>query len=605
LSAAPVATEVETALRDRLAPAPRLFLNKEAEQKLAARIAADPELRAAEEHLRREAELRLADPAPARILEGNRLLGPAQITMKRLVLCSYFWRRTGDVRFLERVRADLRAVIEFKDWNPGHFLDTAVFAHGVGIAYDWCRDALPADERAAIRAALIAKAFEPSRGNPWWLRVGHNWNQVCHAGLGVAALAIADEEPEAAKWILTRAVDSLPHAMRPYGPDGAYPEGPSYWEFGTTFNVYLLDALTTALGTDFGLSATPGFLLTAEYFLHATGPTGEYFRYSDCSPRSTPVPAAAWFADRTKNPALFHNEREWMRRLIARGGTGDTYAPEQTLYLVWAARLPADAPSPTQLAWAGQGLTPTAYHRSGWQPDATWIAIKGGTPRANHGHMDVGAFTLDALGVRWADDLGMQSYHSLEKAGIKLWEMGETSQRWRVFRIGASSHNILTVDGQDQRLSGSAPIVRHFDTRTIIDTSSAYAGQLASARRGVVLLPDRSVLIQDEITCASTPTATVRWAMLTHATVAPEGSTALLTREGRTLALRVLEPAGVTVETWSAEPPNDYDSPNPGASFVGFHIPVTAGQSRTLRVALVPAARPTTSDLPPARLSDW
>jgi hypothetical protein len=606
-AAYPRQAEVETALRDRLAPHPRLFWSKAEEPALATRVAADPALAQPEVFLRREAEARLSDPAPARILEGPRLLGPAQLAMKRLVLHSYFWRRTGDVRFVTRVRADLQALLAFKDWNPGHFLDTAVIAHGVGLAYDWCYDAIPPDERAAVRAGLKAKAFEPTRKAPWWVRADNNWNQVCHAGLGVAALAIAEDEPVLAHWILARAVDSLPIVMRTYGPDGAYAEGPSYWSFGTTFNVYLLDAFQTALGTDFGLSATPGFMQTGDYFLHSTGPSGEYFTYSDCGPRDTPVPAAAWFAARTGRPALLANEWLWLRRLATApaGGTGNTYAAEQTLFMIWAARLPAGTATPGDLHWSGRGTTPTAYHRSGWTQDATWIAIKGGTPRTNHGHMDVGSFALDALGVRWADDLGMQSYDGLEKAGIKLWQMGENSTRWSVFRLSAASHSVLTVDGQPQRLGGSAPIVSHTDSRTVLDTASAYTGQLATARRGVALLPDRSVLVQDEITGGTQPSATVRWAMLTRASVTANGSSATLRRDGQTLTLRVLAPAGVRVENYSTQPPSVHVTTNHGTTLVGFRVPVAAGARATLRVLLTPGTGAATAELPPAELGAW
>ncbi len=601
--------EIAEKLQHTLTPHPRLLLTAEAERALVARLATDPALAQVEDFLRNEAEARLGDPVPERVLEGHRLLGLSQVAMKRLVILSYFWRRTGDPRFSDRVRADLKALIAFPDWNPSHFLDTAVLAYGVAIAYDWCYPALSPEERAAVREALKIKAFAPSRSDPWWVRTENNWNQVCHGGLGLAALAIADEEPAEAAWVLARAVESLPIAMHTYGPDGAYAEGPAYWGFGTTFNVYLLDALQTALGTDFGLSEIPGFLQTSDYLLHSNGPSGQYFNYSDSGPRDTPVPAVAWFAARTGRPELLASEWPWMQRRLDApgGGTGGKYAPEQTVFLVWAARLATGGPAlPGQLHWSGRGPTPVAYHRSGWNEEATWIAIKGGTPSTNHGHMDVGSFVVDALGVRWASDLGMQTYNNLEKTGIQLWNMAENSTRWNVFRLGAASHNVLTVDGRHQVLTGSAEIVRHGATRTVLDISSAYTGQLAAARRGVALLPDRSVLIQDELKGGDGPRSTVRWAMLTAAKVTLSGGAqATLEREGKTLALSVLEPAGVTLETYSTEPPASYDAPNPGTVMVGFRVPIAAGASSTFRVRLVPGDGPVSGELPPASLADW
>ena len=51
-------------------------------------------------------------------------------------------------------------------------------------------------------------------------------------------------------------------------------------------------------------------------------------------------------------------------------------------------------------------------------PDASFLGVKGGMPKYNHGHMDVGSFVFDADGVRWAEDLGSQNYHSIPEP---LW----------------------------------------------------------------------------------------------------------------------------------------------------------------------------------------
>lgn len=59
------------------------------------------------------------------------------------------------------------------------------------------------------------------------------------------------------------------------------------------------------MGTDFGLSAQPGFLATADYYLHVIGPSGYYFNYSDAG-RGGPgaSPAMFWFAARRHQPYL-------------------------------------------------------------------------------------------------------------------------------------------------------------------------------------------------------------------------------------------------------------------------------------------------------------
>ena len=107
---------------------------------------------------------------------------------------------------------------------------------------------------------------------------------------------------------MARAINPVPLSMHEFSPDGAYPEGPGYWGYGTTYNVMLISALQSTLGTDFGLSQQPGFLATADYYLHVTGPSGYFFNYSDCG-RGGPSVAAAmfWFAAQRQQPYLLWN----------------------------------------------------------------------------------------------------------------------------------------------------------------------------------------------------------------------------------------------------------------------------------------------------------
>ena len=50
--------------------------------------------------------------------------------------------------------------------------------------------------------------------------------------------------------------------------------------------------------------------------------------------------------------------------------------------------------------------------------------------------MDAGSFIYERKGIRWAIDLGMQNYLSLESRGINLWDQSQEGQRWGVFRLG-------------------------------------------------------------------------------------------------------------------------------------------------------------------------
>jgi len=378
--------------------------------------------------------------------------------------------------------------------------------------------------------------------------------------------------------------------MHEFSPDGAYPEGPGYWGYGTTFNVLLISALQSVLGTDFGLTQQPGFLATADYYLHITGPSGYYFNYSDAGRGGQGVAAAMfWFAAQRKDSYLLWNE--WPKiaandgKKSRRGGRDRT----DPMLMLWMSPTQEKPTAPRALSWSGGGPTPVAFHRSAWTADASYVAIKGGSPSASHAHMDVGAFVMDADGVRWADDLGMQDYESIESKGINLWSKGQDAARWTIFRLGTSAHSVLMVDGQQQRVDGYAPIVLAKPGRTVVNTGSVYKGQLAGARRGVALQADRSVVVQDEFT-ALDKAANVRWAMVTRADVAVDGAGhAVLTQEGKKLGFRVLEPAGAVVKIYQTDPPPAAtDAPNPGTRMIGFEIAVGAGEAKRVVVQLVP-----------------
>jgi len=595
------AAEVEQRMRAMGGAHPRLFLKRGEERALAERLRGTPQGARVRAGLLERAGAMLAEAPVERVLIGRRLLDKSRTCLSRVLHLGLAWRLTGDRRYFERARREMLAAAAFTDWNPSHFLDVAEMTAALGIGYDWLYEELSEEDRRRIREAIVEKGLKPSLTVNSWTRAVHNWNQVCNAGMAIGALAVAESEPELAARMVARAVETVPAAMKEYAPDGAYPEGASYWVYGTSFNVMLLDALRVALGTDFGLSGTPGFLATADYLLHVYGPTGLPFNYSDAGAgREGPVAAMFWFAAARREPYLLWSE--WAK--LEAGGLGKRGDRLDPLLLIWMSGEQPRPPKPAALSWTGRGPTPVAFHRSGWEPGATYVAIKGGSASTNHAHMDIGTFVMDAEGVRWADDLGMQSYHSLESKGIQLWGRAQEAERWKVFRLGTSVHNVLMVNGEQQRVEGMAPVTLSRAGRTVVDLGEVYQGQLAAARRGVELRPDRTVVVQDEFTAAGE--ASVRWAMLTRAEVRLEGTgQATLRRDGRTLRLRVVEPAGAELRIFATDPPPaETDEPNPGTRMVGFEVRAAAGEAKRIVVHLAPG-RAATETVAVKPLGEW
>ncbi len=588
---------------------PRLLVDSQGWGPVLGRIEQDPLLEKTASSVIATADA-MIDLAPVRRkLKGRRLLGVSRDCLRRVVYLSLAYRLTGRQGYADRAGEEMLAAARMKNWNPSHFLDVAEMTAALALGYDWLHETLDEETRATLLKAIVEKGLKPSLPKAWWQDATNNWNQVCHGGLTLGALAVMEHEPELARKILSRAIRSVPRAMDQYAPDGAYPEGPGYWAYGTTYNVLMIDALESALGDDFGLTGAEGFLESSDYYLHASGPTGVRFGYSDCRPEASGVePAMFWFARKRDKPALLWRQKPSLTHRVGMEPQGQGHKNRfLPLVLLWAGKLDS-IPAPDQRHYRGRGPTPIGLHRSQWSPDATYVGLKAGSPGTNHAHMDIGSFILESQGIRWAEDLGKQSYNPLEQAGVDLWNHGQKSQRWSVFRWNNFSHNTLVVDSKLQWVAGKAEIIdfaaNGAQGHTVIDMSPVYRFQLASARRGAWLRADASVIIQDELKALAKPTE-VRWGMVTRAKVEIQGADALLTREGKTMKLRVLEPSGVKLETYeTAKPRRDYDEPNPGTQMVGFKVALPASSRQRFVVLLSPGEKPS-QDVEITPLDKW
>jgi len=213
--------------------------------------------------------------------------------------------------FLDRVNDEITAVCNFSDWNPSHFLDVAEAAYAVSIGLDWTLGDLPEHTKLLAKKSLLEKALQPSLDNKYngWVKSTHNWNQVCHGGMSVAAVAIADEYPALAAQIISRALENMPFALNAYAPDGVYPEGASYWAYGTSYTLLTISVFESAFNTDFGISKTRGFLESATFVSKLAGPSGLYFNYFDSGEKGygglENQELLSWFAQKNRKQHLF------------------------------------------------------------------------------------------------------------------------------------------------------------------------------------------------------------------------------------------------------------------------------------------------------------
>jgi Heparinase II/III-like protein len=575
---------------------PRLILTTSDWNGLRARRTKDTELSAILNKTVAEARQLLSTSPVVYKKQGKRLLAVSREALRRIICWSFAYRVTGENVFLDRAQKEMLTVAAFKDWNPSHFLDTAEMTASLALGYDWLFGDLPEFVRAAIREAIIEKGLNPAldRKAKWngWQHGQNNWNQVCFGGLTLGALAIAEDDPDLARRFLTLARKGNPNGLKPYAPDGIYPEGPGYWNYGTSYQVLMPSALQTALGTDWDLSVRPGFLGSAAVLVEQTGPTGRPFNFSDGHDGVAFNPALFWFAQKLHQPELVYFQNQVLLRKLATGRTGvekDRFFP---FLAVWTAGLPKKIPPPAlPLAWHGDGPNPVGIFRSSWtDTNALFLAFKGGSARVNHGHMDAGSFVLDADGVRWAADLGAQDYLSVESKGWNLWSKDQHSDRWRVYRLNNFSHNTLTLDGQLHNVSGDARITTFTADSAAVDLSQIFAGQAGSVVRQFSFdAKQRKVVVRDKIASAK-PGLAVRWQMVTHANISLQKGHATLRQDGKELTATILSPAGAQFEIASAQPPDDgVNQPNPNTRILAVNINVPTSGNLAIEIELRPS----------------
>ena len=528
---------------------PRLIVPADRWQELRQLSQKDETLARWNRALHREAEgILRAAPSQYEIPDGKRLLATSRRVLDRVTTLAFLYRLDDDRRYAERAWRELEAAAGFKDWNPSHFLDTAEMTAAFAVGYDWLYDAWTPKQRQTLRTAIVQLGLTPglnvyrrSAKGGGWPNSEHNWNQVCNGGLTLGALAIADEEPVLAGEILEQAVRSVPRAMRNFAPDGAWAEGPGYWSYATQYNVLMLAGLDSAVGTDYGLSQIPGFSEAGIFPLYICGPGGTTFNYADAHAGSLRPWQQFWFARKFQRPeyAAYQIPRARPTALDLvfydpRGRTADI------------GRLPLDK----HFRQAEVGV-----FRSDWtDPEAWFLAFKAGANPANHSHLDLGTFVLDALGERWFVDLGSDDYNFPGYFG---------SQRWDYYRLRAEGHNTLVINPGQRTGPGPAGrdqdhAVRSRDQDHGGDgRARPDAGLCRSRHAGPPHVRDAGAAgghLRDEIK-AKNPAEI--WSFLhTPAKVelGPDQRTARLTLGGKSLLVELAAPPSAKLEVLPASP---------------------------------------------------
>ncbi|MCS7187661.1 MAG: heparinase II/III family protein, partial [Armatimonadota bacterium] len=213
----------------------------------------------------------------------------------------------------------------------------------------------------------------------------------------------------------------------------------------------------------------------------------------------------------------------------------------------------------------------------------------------------IGTFVLDALGYRWAIDLGADDYNLPGFFG---------RERWSYYRLRAEGHNTIVINPSsepDQDPRAEAKIVRFVSQPerafAIADLTPAYARHAEKVMRGVVL--DRKgqfVLVQDEVVLKQQ--GEIWWFMHTPSNVqiSDDGKAAVLSQGDAQLRAILVSPEDTRFTVMDARPLPTSPDPkgqNPNKAIRKLAVNLKGISSVRLSVMLQPVTGTAAKKSPP------
>ncbi len=587
---------------------------------------------------------------------------------------------TNSLKYFTKANAIIQQVIQWSTWDTGYqFLGAAMVSQGISVCYDWMYAKFTAAERQQIATKLYTLAIKPCidtcTAKNYWTQWYGNWAFVCIGGVGSAALAIAPEYYKAeAETLLAKGWPVLKSSMLRFaGENGGWHEGPGYMGYGTLYLIRLMANLQNAVGTDYSLSQERGFQQLPNYLVGISttvtgnGNNGTY-PYADGDWSQNGDPWFYWLAQRfdrgdvakvvqdrsgsttttpivtngiASNQTVHSFRTPWS--LLWYDQRGDTASGQVVSPGAAAARTDAGFyGDPSLLQWGTSGRPNYSEHvnvwRDSWSNNVASVMFKGGYKGVDeHENLDGGSFIYDALGQRWADDLGRDSYSLAQVGGTNYGAYRKRAEGQNTLVINPTANDYLSSTDANERAVNAdqvfkdpagkpayAPVIKSLSSDLesigVVDLTNLYSKmRVSTVQRGFRFdRTDDSLLVQDEITATNAPE--IYWFMhvkVAYATrsnffsISADGKTATITIGSNRLQCRILSGTGATFSLTEAvslpsSPAVAGQASNSG--FTKLTIRYTGTTNERLAVWMVPLksgqAAPTTAPTVTA-LSSW
>lgn len=567
---------------------------------------------------------------------------------------------TNSLKYFTKANAIIQQVIQWSTWDTGsQFLGAAMVSQGISVCYDWMYAKFTAAERQQIADKLYTLAIKPCidtcTAKNYWTQWYGNWAFVCIGGVGSAALAIAPEYYKAeTETLLAKGWPVLQSSMQHFaGENGGWHEGPGYMGYGGLYLIRLMSNLQSAVGTDYALSLEKGFQQVPNFLLGiSTSVTGSSnngtYPYGDGDWSQNGDPGFYWLAQRfnrgdvakvvqdrvgatttttvvsngvSSSPTVYSFRTPWS--LLWYDPRGDSASGQVVSPGAAVARTDAGFyGDPALLQWGTSGQTNYSEHvnvwRDSWNDTVAAVMFKGGYKGTDgHENLDGGSFILDALGQRWATDLGRDSYSLASVGGTNYGAYRKRAEGQNTLVINPTANDYLSSSDANERALNAdqvykdatgkpayAPVVKSLSSDLqsigVVDLTNLYSKmRVSSVQRGFLFdRTDDSLLVQDEIAATAGPD--VYWFMhvpvayanrASQIAISSDGKTATITIGSNRLQCRILAGTGATFSLMEAKslpssPVVSGQTSNSGVTKLTIHY--TGSTNERLAVWMVP-----------------